>query len=75
MTANTVDAPVTRNSLIEGFDLLHFLSLSAGLADIKVLATKICLSRTPFNYHHRGAGLALKLCLHLARGPSAADLP
>jgi len=44
MTANTVDAPVTRNSLIEGFDLLHFLSLSAGLADIKVLATKICFS-------------------------------
>ena len=43
MTVNTVDAPVTRNSLIEGFDLLHFLSLSAGLADIKVLAFKIGL--------------------------------
>jgi hypothetical protein len=44
MTANTVDAPVTRISLIKRFDLFHFLSLSAGLADIKVLASKICLS-------------------------------
>jgi hypothetical protein len=42
MTVNTVDASVTaqcRNSLIKRFDLFHFLSLSAGLADIKVLAS------------------------------------
>src|ERR1700738_4036132 len=75
MTANAVDAPPTHITLIKRFDLFHFLSLSAGVADIKVLASKICLSRAPFDYKHRGAGLALQLCLHLRRGPNAADLP
>jgi hypothetical protein len=46
MTVNTVDAPVDtivpRNSLIKRLDLFH--SLSAGLADIKVFTSKICLS-------------------------------
>jgi len=48
MTVKTVDASVTaqvpRNRIIKRFDLFHFLSLSAGLADIKVLASKVCLS-------------------------------
>src|ERR1700729_2724618 len=76
MTANTVHAPVTaRISLIKRFDLFQFLSWSAGRADSKVLASKMCLSRAPFDYKNRGAGLALQLCLHLRRGPNAADLP
>src|SRR5271163_1790278 len=62
-------------SLIKRCDLFQFLSLSAGLADSKVLACEICLSRAPFDYHNRGPGLALLLCLHLRRGPGAADLP
>src|ERR1700676_1537608 len=62
-------------SLIKRCDLFHFFSLSAGLADIKVLASKICLPGPAFDYKHRGAGLALHLCLYLARRPSAADLP
>jgi hypothetical protein len=40
MMGNTVDIPVTAqgiaNSLIKRFDLFHFISWSAGLADIKV---------------------------------------
>ena len=79
MTANTVDTPETAQGLcqspIKRCDLFHFLSLSFGLADIKVLASKICLSRAPFDYKNRGAGLALQLCLHLRRRPNAADLP
>src|SRR5580700_8951691 len=63
------------DSLIWRFDLFHFLSLSAELADSKVLTSKICLSRAPFDYKNRGAGLALQLCLHLRRRPNAADLP
>src|SRR3984893_11890985 len=63
------------NRLIKRCDLFHFLSLSAGLVDIKVLASKICLSRAPFDYKNRGAGLALQLCLHLRRGPNTTDLP
>src|SRR5215469_15750917 len=53
----------------------HFLSLSSELADIKILAPKICLSRARFDYKNRGAGLAVQLCLHLRGRPSAADLP
>src|SRR5437016_12549092 len=63
------------NSLSKRFDLFHFLALSAELAEIKILASKICLSRAPFDYKNRGAGLALQLCLHLRRRPNAADLP
>src|SRR4029077_20255013 len=63
------------NSLIKRCDLFHFLSLSTGLADIKVLASKICLARAPFDYKNRGAGLAMQLSLLLRRGPNAADLP
>ena len=56
-------------------ELFHVLSLSARLADIKVLASKVCLSGAPFDYKNRGAGLARQLCLHLRRRPSPADLP
>src|SRR5271157_3278666 len=63
------------NSLIKRCDLFRFLSLSAGLADLKVLECQVCLSRAEFDCKHRGTGLALHLCLHLRRGPSAADLP
>src|SRR5205814_8977293 len=52
-----------------------FLSLSAGLTDIKVLASKICFSRAKFDCKNRGAALARQLCLHLRRRPKAADLP
>jgi hypothetical protein len=78
MTTNTVDAPGTAEqlaSLTQRFDLFHFFSLSAGLADIKILASKICLSRAPFDRKNRGTGLALRLYLHLRRRPNAADLP
>ena len=58
---------------------IRFISLcrrlSDGLADIKVLASKLCLSRAPFDHKNRGAGLALQLCLHLRRRPNAVDLP
>ena len=54
--------------------LFPFLFLSAELADIKVLASKIGLSRARFDYQHRGAGLALHLGLHLRRRPGTADL-
>src|ERR1700687_5549901 len=63
------------NSLVKRCGFFHFLSLSAGLADIKVFAPKLCLCRACFHYKNRGAGLALQLCLHLRRGPGAADLP
>ena len=47
MTVNTVDpfsdSTVPRNSLINRLDLFHFLCLSAGLAENKVLASKIGL--------------------------------
>src|SRR6202051_105772 len=69
------DSTGPRNSLIKRFDLFHFLSLSGGLADIKVLASKMCLSGAPFDCKNRGAGLALQLSLHLRRRPNAADLP
>src|SRR4029077_1031810 len=69
------DSTAPCNSLIKRFDLFHFLALSAELAQIKVLASKICLSRAPFDYKNRGAGLTLQLCLHLRRRPNAADLP
>ena len=63
MTVKTVDASVTaqvpRNSIIKRFDLFHFLSLSAGLADIKVLASEVRLCRASFDYKNRGTGLAL----------------
>src|ERR1700733_48134 len=57
------------------YGLFRFLSLSAGLAEIEVLASKICLSRAKFDGKNRGAELALQLCLYLRRGPEAADLP
>src|SRR6266436_2250457 len=63
------------NGLSKRFDLFHFLALSAEIAEIKILASKICLSRAPFDYKNRGARLALQLCLHLRRRPNAADLP
>src|SRR5579863_423098 len=63
------------NSLSKRFDLFPFRVLSAELAQIKILASKICLSRAPFDYKNRGAGLALHLCLDLRRRPNAADLP
>ena len=48
MTVTTVDTSVTpqclATALIKRFDLFHFLRLSAGLANVKVLASKICLS-------------------------------
>src|ERR1700758_5618860 len=62
------------DSSIKSFDLFRFLSLSARLADSKVLESKICLSRAEFDCKNRRAGLALKLCLHLRCGPNAADL-
>src|SRR6202007_2355249 len=62
------------NRLSKPFDLVHFLALSAELAEIKILASKMCLSRASFDYKDRGAGLALQLCLHLRRRPNAADL-
>src|ERR1700745_2682296 len=65
----------TCNSLSKRFALFQFLALSAELAEIKILASKICLSRAPFDYKNRGAGLALQLCLHLRRSPDATDLP
>ena len=47
MTANTAGAPATALVLatarLSDSVLFHFLFLSAGLADIKVLASKICL--------------------------------
>src|SRR5215470_13968245 len=63
------------NRLIRRCDLFRFLSRSAGLADVKVLASQVCLSRAPLNYKNRGAVLALKLCFYLRRRPNAADLP
>src|SRR5437899_4519093 len=63
------------NSLSERSDLFHFLALRAELAELEVLASKICLSRAPLNHKHRGTRLALHLRLYLRRRPDAADLP
>src|SRR5579859_4960975 len=57
------------------FALVHFLACSAEPADLKILASKLCLPRAPLDYKHRGAGLALLLCLHLRCRPKTADLP
>src|SRR6201998_1957249 len=75
VAANNMDAPAIRNRPINRFDSFRFLLLTAGVADIKVLAAKICLSGAAFDHKDGGAGLALQLCLHLARRPRAADLP
>src|SRR5258708_389592 len=69
------DSTVPCNSISRLFYLFLFLALSAKIADIKTLASKICLPRAPFDYKNRGAGLALQLCLHLRRSPTPADLP
>src|SRR5438128_4097512 len=69
------DSAEPSNSLLKRLDLFHFVFLNAEPAEIKVLASKICFSRAPFDYKNRGAGLALQLCLHLRRRPNAANLP
>src|ERR1700757_4782694 len=63
------------NGLSKHSELFRFLAFGAELAELKILASKICLSRSPFDYKNRGAGLALQLGLHFRCGPNAADLP